>query len=74
MLLGLMISETWVLPAGLLLSGSGSEQIPPIPIHILRLFRLLRLTRMARPCKALAEHRWHAEYARIIGHHCIGYI
>lgn len=55
MLLGLMIAETWVLPAGLLLSGSSSEQIPPIPIHILRLFRLLRLTRMARMLRSISE-------------------
>ena len=55
MLLVLMISETWVLPVIMLLSGMEGDEIPPIPIHILRLLRLLRLSRMARMLRSISE-------------------
>eukprot|EP00747_Dinoflagellata_sp_TGD_P093258 gnl/TRDRNA2_/TRDRNA2_165706_c3_seq2.p1 gnl/TRDRNA2_/TRDRNA2_165706_c3~~gnl/TRDRNA2_/TRDRNA2_165706_c3_seq2.p1 ORF type:complete len:693 (-),score=136.45 gnl/TRDRNA2_/TRDRNA2_165706_c3_seq2:199-2277(-) len=51
-LVALMVGETWVTPAILLLQGGGGAGLPTGP---LRLLRLLRLSRMARLLRSMPE-------------------
>eukprot|EP00931_Biecheleriopsis_adriatica_P087535 TRINITY_DN6199_c0_g6_i1.p1 TRINITY_DN6199_c0_g6~~TRINITY_DN6199_c0_g6_i1.p1 ORF type:complete len:669 (+),score=119.06 TRINITY_DN6199_c0_g6_i1:3-2009(+) len=56
LLVGLMVAETWVMTAVLLLMAeSGGQESPSLPTGPLRLLRLLRLSRLVRLLRSLPE-------------------